>query len=98
MMRPAPALVSALLLAASTAVAAPTPDQGAASPQTPPASAPRVRPAPASAPTGLTRAGLRTYRTGSAKTDPGTEANCYIVFGEVRCARMDRPPQSTDHR
>ncbi len=98
MMRPGPAIVPTLMLAASTAMAAPQPDHGAATPEAAPATAPRVRTAPTIAPVGLTRAGLRTYHSGSAKTDPGTEANCYIVFGEVRCDRLGRPKPDTSQK
>ena len=100
MMRPGPAIVSTLMLAASAAMAAPAPGQGAAPPPAQGASAPVVSATPALAPAGPARAGLRTRWSGSAKTDPGTEANCYFVFGEMRCDRMDshRPSPGGVHR
>ena len=101
MTRPAPALVSALLLAASTAASAgPAPEQGAQPAPAQPVAAPVVSATPALAPAGPARAGLRTRWSGSAKTDPGTEANCYFVFGEMRCDRMDshRPGAGGVHR
>ena len=98
-MRLASALLSGLLLVASTALAdPPAAGQGAAPP--PPAhpasgAAAAARPrqdagaaqTPDPSPPRLRRTTYPEYGSGAAPGEPATESMCYVVFGELRCDR-----------
>ncbi len=102
-MRLASALVASLLFAASTALAAaPPPGQGAAAPHQertqavvgPADGASRGRPEAGGAPPSsdaaqrLTRTAYPAFGSGAHGADEGTEANCYYVYGDLRCDRV----------
>ncbi len=91
-MRLAFALVSSLLLlAASTAAAEPQPSsQGAAAPRgqpAPPGPVAAEFPAPGQPSPSVKRAAYPTPDSG-ARIDRQSEANCYYVFGDLRCDRI----------
>ena len=107
-MRLASAIVSSLLLAASTAMAEPsasTQDPAAARAIGPAASAPEIArhdlAGPGAPHRSLARARRTAYPTpdsGAADSDRQTEANCYIVFGNLRCDRIAAPRRSPTSR
>ena len=100
-MRLASALASSLLVLAASAALAdpPPPGQGATAPRGQPASRGAVEaadhgkadaaglPAPGQPSPGVGRAAYPAPDSG-AESDRRTEANCYIVFGDLRCDRI----------
>ena len=94
-MRFASAVVSILLLAASTALAAPpasdpgvaTPHQARTQPNPGADDAARRSPTPDQASPRKWRARFPGYGSGT-RGDQSAQSNCYIVFGELRCDRL----------